>query len=267
MIEKDDDVNKALANLGVGAVAKDAYADLLKPAAGELGKNILTVARLISHVFAPLEGMVWGMDKIRDWLKVALLKRLSKVEPEKIQTPPLNVAGQILLQLPFCAEQEQERLREMYANLLAAAMDSDRVSNVHPAFVHVIEQITPEEAVILQNIARTRFSLIEKTDEEGRPRGSSISIQFNAFCIGAGIHLDLASTEAYLDNLLRLKIVADQNWSSGRLRAKRNGYWAGGGSMYVETEVSKLIELSAFGQRFVDTCVVEVGSATGKGGG
>jgi hypothetical protein len=264
MSEIDDDAKKALSNLGV-SVAKEAYVDLLRPAAAEMGKNLFNVARLVSHALTPIEGMVWGLDKVRDWVKVALLKRLSKVAAEKIQAPPANIAGQILLQLPFCAE--QERLREMYANLLAAAMNEDSVGDVHPAFVHVIQQITSEEAVVLQAIAGTDFTLSELTDEDGRLlRGSTISTQFNRFCKNTGVDATVPGSDAYLDNLLRLKILAEQNWSAGRFQASREGLH-GEIQAFVETDVSRLIQVSAFGERFLTTCVKDVlATATGGGG-
>lgn len=120
-IDGDDETRKALATLGVGPAAAELYGDLLRPAARELGTNLQAVAKLITAALSPLHGMVWGIDRVRDWLSAALLKRLASVAPENIEPPKAHIAGQVLLQLSFCAD--QQHLRELYANLLATAMD------------------------------------------------------------------------------------------------------------------------------------------------
>src|SRR5262249_17023014 len=150
------------------------------------------------------------------WLSAALLRRLAKVDATKIQTPPSYIAGQVLLQLPFCAEQDQ--LREMYANLLASAMQKDRVAEVHPAYVQIIQQLSPDEALILQALSTDSNSLrlYEAYDNRGNAldRTESISISFRHYCEGVGA-VDPSSSDTYLDNLLRLRIFYELNWTEG----------------------------------------------------
>lgn len=250
-----DDAKKALSTLGVGPAAAELYVDLLRPAAKEMGSGLLTVARLIRYAFAPLDGAVWGLDKVRDWLSAALLGRLAQVAPENIQTPPPYVAGQILLQLPFCAE--QERLREMYANLLAAAMNKEYAADVHPAFVHVIQQLTPDEAKVLRHIAARpmAFELQEVTNQDGslQKGQSSLSDQFRHLCKAAGVDRP-DSSDAYLDNLLRLKLFSELQWTEGEFHAAGwNDHGEYGAS--IENAVSRTLQLSAFAEKFLKTCV------------
>lgn len=42
----------------------------------------------------------------------------------------------------------------MYVNLLARAMDKERVSEAHPAFVQVICQLAPDEAMLIEQVSR-----------------------------------------------------------------------------------------------------------------
>jgi hypothetical protein len=54
----------------------------------------------------------------------------------------------------------EEAIREMFANLMAADMNSDRKGDVHPAFVELIKEMTPLEAQILRTLKdgpRTEF--------------------------------------------------------------------------------------------------------------
>lgn len=48
------------------------------------------------------------------------------------------------------AYNESEKLREMYANLVAKSMNADFHDKVHPAYVEIIKQLSPAEAVFLE---------------------------------------------------------------------------------------------------------------------
>lgn len=50
-------------------------------------------------------------------------------------------------------------LADLFANLLARAIDKERVSEAHPAFPSIISQLSPDEAVILFELSRSSFKL------------------------------------------------------------------------------------------------------------
>jgi Abortive infection alpha len=248
----DDDAKDALVALGVGPAAKELYVDLLRPAAIETGKNLAVVARLVTIALAPLRGLVWGMEAVQDWLSAALLKRLAGSKTEDIQTPPAYIAGQILLQLPFCAEQEQ--LREMYANLLASAMRRDIAPQVHPAFVQVIQQLTPDEVLILEAIASEPrgFALQEQMDNYGHTSATSVEDQFLSIAQKVSVaHSELA--EAYLENLLRLRIFSEMHWNEGRI-VRSHDFVPYDVPPEIENTSGRVIELTVFGRHFLATC-------------
>lgn len=256
MSTEKNDAESALTALGVGPAAKEAYVDLLRPAARIVGRDLEVVARAISLAISPLRGVVWGLEKVQDWLATALLRRLAAAKPEEIQSPPPYIAGQLLLQLQFCADQEQ--LRELYANLLASAMLHAEASAVHPAFVQVIQQLTPDEALLLHRIAQRgkNFSLREVFATYGGYQGAEgpISDQFRRLCEEAGVSQPTVS-DAYLDNLLRLKLLSEQPWSESE-------YQPPGSEDVRDLRPSiknvsgRDIEISAFGQHFIRTCVL-----------
>lgn len=254
MSRDEDSAREALTTLGIGSAARELYVDLLRPAAAETSKNLLVVARLVTLALTPLHGMVWGLERIKDWLSASLLKRLAATDPGQIQTPPPYVAGQILVQLLCCADQEE--LREMYANLLASAMNRQLAEAVHPAFVHVIQQLTPDEALVLQRISiqAEHFTLRETEVESGLSKGTeSISVQFRKLCETASVGASSLS-DAYLDNLLRLKVLVEQQWSEGTLLPDGHTIY-GDYRARIENRHDRLVELSAFGRGFLRTCV------------
>lgn len=243
----DDEAKKALATLGAGPAAAELYKDLLQPAARELGGNLHAAAKLITTALLPLHAVVLGVDKIRDWLTPALAARLAHVPLEDVQSPKGYVAGQALLQLTFCAD--EEHLRELYANLLAAAMDRSRSAAVHPAFVQVIQQLSPDEAVILGRLPDP----LELIDTDGA-ESLSLALQFEAVCARAGVS-DLERTNGYLDNLLRLRILSERT-SAEDVRVAAGGRPDPGKPRYRRgVSTHRAIVLTAFGESFLDVCV------------
>lgn len=241
----------ALTN-GLGAAATELYVDLLKPAAVETSKNVLLAARLVTIALAPVHGVVWGMERVRDWLGEALLRRLGNHAEGDIQMPAAHICGQTLFNLQLCMEEEQ--LRELYANLLASAMLKDTAAKVHPAFVHVIQQITPDEALILNQIAQNGGLPIEEIRSDTfdlKGNAIAVEVQFERICVAACVaHLNMAL--AYLDNLLRLKVLTEVSWSEGTLKEpdpfRRT-------IASVDNSIGRHITVSEFGQRFIATCV------------
>ncbi len=81
----------------------------------------------------------------------ALLEpKVEAIPEEKRISPAPYVAVPALQAIGYSLESEE--LREMYANLLASAMNSDTANKVHPAFVEIIKQQTPSEARLLLSI-------------------------------------------------------------------------------------------------------------------
>ncbi|MDD3174201.1 MAG: DUF4393 domain-containing protein [Herbinix sp.] len=126
------------------------YEDGLQPAVKEVGKSLQTITKLVNVALAPLSAIVWGYDKIKEFIIPALEKRLKNVPPEKIITPDAMIAGPVLESLRYTGHVEE--LRTLYANLLASAMNSDTSQEAHPAFTEIIKQLSADEAKILSNL-------------------------------------------------------------------------------------------------------------------
>src|SRR5207245_353571 len=130
------------------------YQDVVQPAAKEIGTALQTVAKTIHVVLAPVSALVWGYDQIKDFVSTKVAEKLRDVPPENIASPKPNVAGPALESLRYTGH--EEALRDMYANLLAASMDTRTASGAHPAFVEIIRQLTPDEAKLVRLLAIPR---------------------------------------------------------------------------------------------------------------
>ncbi|MBA3572004.1 MAG: DUF4393 domain-containing protein [Pyrinomonadaceae bacterium] len=143
----DNPVDEVARALGLKELAPQVYTDLLQPATQEVGRNLVTVARSISVALAPLEAAVWGYARIKEWLSAKLTTKLAGRNADDIQTPALVVAGPALLNVSFAAN--EPHLRDMYANLLATAMDKSVAGKALPSYVHILQQLSPDEARLL----------------------------------------------------------------------------------------------------------------------
>jgi hypothetical protein len=250
-------VDETLKTLGIGAVVPEAYRDLLQPAAREVGSNLLVVAKAISICVAPLSAAVWSFEQIRSWLTVRLTVLLAAVPPERIQEPALHIAGPALLHLHFAMK--EEHIRELYARLLASAMDQGTASGVHPAFAFVIQQMDPDEALILNHLSNRKAGdllMSETLDEDWGPVGESrwISEQFRALCRSAGARLP-ERADTYLDNLIRLQLLDRDIVSSTRYAPERGYQPLHLGGSAIASTIKGSLRVSSFGQDFIAACV------------
>lgn len=189
------------------AKAIPVYQDLAQPAVQELGKALHTVTKTVHVALAPVSILVWGYDQIKDFVSNKVTERLQNIPPENIVTPKANVAGPLLESLKYTGHEES--LSDMYANLLAAAMDKSTASGAHPAFVEIIKQLTPDEAKLVGLfVLNIPFPLLNVRKEFRNPTpektgGYDIFVNFSLLGRIAGVE-HISHTPTYIDNLCRL---------------------------------------------------------------
>lgn len=189
------------------------YEDALQPVAKEIGKSLSTVGKTLNLALEPLNGIVWGYERIKQYVERELSQKLKDVPPEYISTPTLSVAGPAIEALRFSGHCEE--LRELFTNLLATSIDARTVENAHPAFVAVIQQIVVDEARILRvfragplNYASLNWHS-EKRLESGVRRVTTvdhISDLIDKCDLQYPQHFS-----SYVDNLVRLQLLSVSN--------------------------------------------------------
>ena len=186
------------------------YQDVLQPAAQEVGKGLQTVSKVVHIALAPVSLVVWGYEQIKDYLHETLTEKLKEVPPDQIVQPKMVIAGPIVEQLRFAADEPS--LRELYANLLATSMDARTAREAHPAFVEIVRQMNQDEARILFYMSKSKpvpvfpiLSGVVRIQGEGMTHiydfGRVCSLGQNAGCLYPAL------IRNYLDNLLRLRLV------------------------------------------------------------
>ncbi|MES2281466.1 MAG: DUF4393 domain-containing protein [Pseudomonadota bacterium] len=201
---KTRDVVDAVAGL---AAAVPIYQDALQPAAQELGKALGTVAKTVHLALAPVSALVWGYEKLKDFVETKVAEKLKAVPAENIISPRISVAGPALEALRYAGH--EETLGDLYANLLASAMDKSTADGTHPAFVEILKQITPDEARLIQHflVKGKSFPLIDVGWMERKSvKKAVLKRHFSHF--DRVIKAEFPEqVPAYLDNLSRLGLI------------------------------------------------------------
>lgn len=86
--------------------------------------------------------------------KNSIAEKIQKIKPENLQEPPLSVVGPALEASKYYIEEEV--LRQMFANVISASMDKSKSLDVHHSFVEVIKQLSPDDALFLEEFKTTR---------------------------------------------------------------------------------------------------------------
>lgn len=142
----DDEVTKDLVQILDHNLAKAIYRDGLAKPTQETGKIITDVVKTARLFAAPFQLAAAYQDRFRRWID-----RVIREVPEERRVPaPPQIAGPIFEELRY--REEGEILTEMYLNLLSKAIDKKQSNQAHPAFVKIIGQLSPDEALILKRL-------------------------------------------------------------------------------------------------------------------
>ena len=177
------------------------YKDAIQPTAKEIGVGIQRVVHL---ALAPIGGMVWGYEKIEEFLKTSVAKRLEKVPHEQIKTPLPQIAGPAIEALKYAGH--DENLREMFAKLIATAMDEKTAATAHPSFVEIIRQLSSDEAKICRYLKTKEYVCVINLEEHAKDRHRVVVRNFSNLGHDAYCQFPLMIL-SYSNNLTRLGII------------------------------------------------------------
>ncbi|MEO6520530.1 MAG: DUF4393 domain-containing protein [Mucilaginibacter sp.] len=148
---KDSNIKSTIEAVASLVKAVPVYEDALQPAAKQIGGALETITKAVNAALAPVKVLVWGYEQIERWLVETVTKKLSNTPAENISAPAPNVVVPAIEALRYMGQEEE--LRALYANLIAAAMDSDTKVEAHPAYVEILKNLSSEEAKLLQSFS------------------------------------------------------------------------------------------------------------------
>lgn len=84
-----------------------------------------------------------------------LKRKIDDIPKGKEIEPDVQVVARALEASKYCVE--KENLREMFSNLIASSMNSDKAVSVHPIFVDIISSLSHTDASVFKTLASTDF--------------------------------------------------------------------------------------------------------------
>lgn len=231
-----------LEDLGKNLPVKDIYEDLAQPAIRETGAALGSVAKVARFALAPIDYLASFQDR---WQRY--LKRLSeKVPEERLLEPDPQVAGRIIEGLRYA--DEDGIIAEMFLNLLARALDKNRVGEAHPAFPLIVNQLSPDEALFLflvkdYLIKRTERVVTDVSSTVGDIQSSgSYAVPPNTPFSFPG-HLDIYYNHLHSLNLIKGEIISEPTEHF----SERSGRQI--------TTVNSMVCFTPFGKLFARACI------------
>lgn len=248
-----------------GGVLEKAYDDLAHPTAKSVGNTLSLVPRTIGVWLGKWEKWIINGEESIRLTAQAVEQKAAIIPEEKLTEPDAYVAIPAIQQLSYCYDSEV--LRDMYANLLVSSMNIDKKSQVHPSFVDIIKQMTPDEAKLLQVLPKTSVSyspLVDLQVNLGNGRGH-VCLLRNYTTLGDAVCELPGNICSYIDNLDRLKIIRvieevrlmngdryHEMENSPFLLAHKNVQIGDGQSFSIKR---KSFVVTEFGTAFITTCV------------
>lgn len=189
-------------------VAVEVYKDVAKPIVKPIGEILGFLPRTLKLALSGWEKWLINGEESLKLTAEAIKEKVIQIPEDKLVEPEPYVAIPAIQQISYC--QNSEELRDLYANLLTASMNTDTKWQVHPAFIDIIKQITPDEAKIIKNLPVKINDFLPALDVllYDKERTSAPQLLLTNF---ATIGLDIVENETnicgYIDNLVRLNII------------------------------------------------------------
>ncbi|HHY0422945.1 TPA: Abi-alpha family protein [Vibrio parahaemolyticus] len=142
----------------IKAVGKEVYIDSIQPLARHVGVVLGHVGKSLEILSYPLQGINWSVEESKKYLVRKLSKKLQGAEPTDLLTPnPYKLKTDLECYLSIC---DNETLREMFAELIAASFLNKHQQYAHPSHVAIMQQLAPFEARMLSQIEEVCPTLV-----------------------------------------------------------------------------------------------------------
>jgi hypothetical protein len=123
------------------------YGDLAKPGVSQVGRALGTLLGLGNTILWPVQLL---NERSRIVLEANLERcreKMSSIPEDNISPIPPEIGVPIVEKLSHVTDPD---LRELYTNLLARASNADTQPQAHPSFVNVLNNISPDEALLIR---------------------------------------------------------------------------------------------------------------------
>ena len=195
------------------------YKDLLRPSAQVIGESLKAVLEFASTPFMALQLQ-------NDKLKLNLKKRLDEYA-QKLDSIPEDKRCEVHPQigLPIIERLTYttcDEIADLFTSLLASASSTDTANTAHPAFISMIERMSPDEARILEYLKDKEDIQYCDINVYSNQNSGYDTLFEHVTMIEEDVALIYPeNTDAYLANLVSLGILCDKK---GTFRMDKTQY-------------------------------------------
>lgn len=198
-------INQDVTKEMITQTAGKTYDDVVHPVAQATGKILSFIPRTIRALLSNWERWLLNREYAVAETEKLLSEKLKNIPEEKIVEPEPYVAVPAIQQLSYSIDNSD--LREMYANLLAASMNIETKWDVHPGFVDIIRQLTPDEAKLMKYFSEHPQQPAINVIRRKANNSGYVDIVRRFTNIAENICDNADGIFAYLDNMERLKLI------------------------------------------------------------
>lgn len=232
-MEGTDVVVKALDSKTV----EKAYDDALSPGFKELGKVGADLAKTARLLLAPLQVAASFQGRLERFLR----ELNERVPEERRVEVSAEISGPALDSMRYI--DETSALWDLFKEILFKASDKEGAMLVHPSFVHIIKQLTRDEAFILSRLQDGDFKV---TDEEDLANDKWVNHRVISSTIPKKEFLCPEAWNIYYAHLESLSLIS---WPV----IKQTPIWAHPGKQTGNRRES-IVTLTDFGKLFATAC-------------
>jgi len=228
-------------------VAEKAYDDAASKPAKQIGKLLEDVFKTVRLLSFPLQMTAAIQDQLENKLKNTSERVVNKVPLQRRIDSQLQIVGPIYEHIKYM--DDDKILYELFEELLARSIDSDRIEEAHPSFIHIISQLSHDEAIILFELKKNDFEVVDTLDLD-HEKNRFVNRKIEKTTIPVDKLLFPNKAEMYYSHLESLSLVSWPVYKEDYIRV--------GDRQTGLRRYSKMI-LTEFGKFFVNACVPEGG--------
>lgn len=248
-----------------GTVATDVAEDLVRPTSKSVGDNL---GLMVDGVMGWLG--YWGKKQqikreiYLENYKKQISKKVAAIPEDKLMEPPIRIVGPAIEASKYFIE--ETTCRDMFAQLIASACNSDISNAVHPSFPEIIKQLSPLDArFLLLFKKRKTFPVVQLIEQGSHDKVAPYRyLLFDFMNIPNDFtYSDQIDLSKSVDNLIRFGLmlknseVIELDYDYGKFKQ----HWLYTAVQEILPEDSKILihryrlELTLLGKDFVKSCI------------
>ena len=185
------------------------YQDCAQPSIKKIGIALETIFEISNTILLPLKlanekakiNFTKSLDTYRE--------KIDKIDNSKLIDVPTILGIPIIDRLTYVTNRE---IADLYVRLLAKASSIDTINEAHPTFIHIIDRMTVDEAIIINHIENINsIPFINIVSRSKDNHAEYVKQAWNLTALEKDLDLICPNNiDLYLDNLVSLQIIEVQ---------------------------------------------------------